>query len=117
MSTGGIAFLVAFPLMIVLIVWVIWSFLRDQKKGTLFITDLKVVSSPVNAAPILHAKKSSPWQLITFGLFVLLIGIGFYWYWDTQSSFFSQERVQAVGLALIGLLSIYWGIRNWLKSI
>ena len=116
MTTGGIAFLAAFPLMIGLIVWVVWSFVSDQAKGTPFLTDVTPAPPSANATPVSPAKTYSNWSSFAFGVFAVIFGVAILIFAESTSnpliSSSFQTRTKAAGIILLGLWGIFRSFRH-----
>jgi hypothetical protein len=116
MTSGGTAFLVAFPLMMGLIVWVVWSFIKNQTTGDPFITDVNVNPHGVNSQLTSPATRPSRWQSFTFGGLAVLLGVGIFIFAGSISnpliaSSFQTKRT-AIGVILLGAWGLYKGARR-----
>ncbi len=113
---NGIIFLAAFTTMVILIVWVIWKVIRDQKAGISYL-NRRAPAAPIGHPVITEPNATRRWQGVALGCGAVAVGGGLlYIQYVVKSPLVSssvQLRTTASGIMVCGLLILY---KNWWAS-
>ena len=109
MGIDGIMFLLAFPLMVGLIIWVFWGVAQDRKKGASYIDKALPYLSAKDTPVVVAAKRTSPWKLFTTGIIIILIAIGLKII-EPSPNVDAGGQIEGIGLG--GIIIFYLGFRS-----